>query len=213
LRDISFTEGEKMTKDMTFQIIALVGAVCGLLMVGGGIMLLRVGAISLSDTAKKGAFALQIRKDIKITTSYPALGIFVIGIIFLALSLYMTKPEVEIPLRILGHLNVSDPGSFRVRVEPDQMGISDGLDSTGKFDKIMHPHITTVKVTLTASGYEPESETRQLEITPGFLGQQPTVKLPDDFKFTKIKAKPEAGDVKPVATGEKLQPLNAPASF
>src|SRR4029450_7143240 len=94
----------------TFDIINLCGAVCGVIMVCGGILLLWVGAIKLSETADKGNFAVEIRKDIKITTSYPALGIFAIGLLFIGVAAYMAKPEKDVHLSILGQLDVADPG-------------------------------------------------------------------------------------------------------
>lgn len=197
----------------TFEIIALLGAVCGIIMVTGGIMLLRVGAIRLSEVGNKGAFAVQIRKDIKITTSYPALGIFVIGLLFVALSTYMTKPESEIPLSILGHLDIPDPSSVRIQVEPDQVAVSDCPDSTGKFDKTLHPGIQRVKVTIVASGYEPAKKEFVLDVQRGRFGTPPVVKLPANLVFNKIVANPGAGEIKPVANAEKLPPLTAAAAF
>lgn len=195
----------------TFDIAALAGTFCGILMVSGGIMLLRVGAIKLSETAGKGAFAVQIRKDIKITTSYPALGIFVIGLLFTAFSIWMTKPESETPLTILGHLDLADPSSVRIQVEPDQVAFSDTPDSTGKFDKTLHPHIDRVKVTIVASGYIPEKKELLLNVEQ----DRHIVNLPSNLRFDRVVANPGAGEIKPVAAAAaaKIQPLSAPPSF
>lgn len=197
----------------TFEIAVLAGPLCGIIMVCGGIMLLRVGAIKLSETAKDGEFAVQIRNDIKITTSYPALGIFVIGLLFVGLSIYMTKPDKEMPFSILGQLDVPDPSGIRIQVEPDQVSVVDTPDSAGRFDKQLHPRIRTVKVTITAAGYEPTKVERVIPVSRSVFGGQPTVNLPTDLKFAKKVDKPLVGKIEPVANPEKLPELNAAASF
>ena len=191
-----------------FDLINLAGAICGIIMVCGGIMLLRVGAIKLSEAAKEGSFSVQIRKDIKITTSYPALGIFVIGLLFIVLSAYMAKPDKELPLSILGQLDVTDPGGVTIQVEPDQLAVNSALDATGKFDKTLHPYIRRVKVTIVASGYDPEKKELLLNVEKGKL-----VKIPDGLIFTKVKANPGAGEIKAVAAGDKLPPPAAAGAF
>ncbi len=191
-----------------FEIICLAGAFCGIIMVCGGIMLLRVGAIKLSETADKGSFAVEIRKDIKITTSYPALGIFVIGLLFICVSAYMTKPDKDLPLSILGQLDVAEPSSFKIQVEPDQLSIVDAPDSSGRFEKTLVPRIKQLKVTFTASGYDPNTLVRYIKPS-----RHNIVQIPDGLKFTKVKANPGSGEIKPVAAGDKLAPPTASGSF
>jgi len=194
----------------TFDIIALIGSVCGIIMVCGGIILLWVGAIKLSETADKGAFSVQIRKDIKITTSYPALGIFLIGLLFIGVPMFMSQPDKEIPVNIVGTLHVSDSSGLRVQIEPDQIGVDGAPDSTGRFEKVMHPRVQRVRMTITASGYDPPTIDRLLDVTFSKLGREAVVNLPDNLNFRKIAANPGTGEIKPA---EKLPPLNAPPSF
>ena len=64
-----------------FDLVLLTGPICGILMVLGGIILLYKGAISLNVASEEGAFTVEFKNELRITTQYPALGIFVIGLL------------------------------------------------------------------------------------------------------------------------------------
>jgi len=85
-----------------FDFVIIIGAVCGLVMVGGAIWLLRTGVIKLREKAEdgEGHDALEAAIDqIKIGTRYPAIALFVIGLFFVMGSTYFSRTEVlQIPV-------------------------------------------------------------------------------------------------------------------
>ncbi|MCI0564500.1 MAG: hypothetical protein MN733_39020 [Nitrososphaera sp.] len=102
-------------------IVILIGATCGLIMVCGSIWLLRLGVIDLREKISEsgGKDALNIAlKEMKFSTRYPALGLFVIGLIFVLGSAYFARQNVrEIP--VSGEISAIDDAylsSVRVRL-------------------------------------------------------------------------------------------------
>ena len=66
-----------------FDIVILIGAICGPIMVIGSMALLYSGAISLRGAACDGeALSIELIKEIKLSTRYPALALFIIGFVF-----------------------------------------------------------------------------------------------------------------------------------
>lgn len=88
-----------------FELVIAAGALCGVLMVVGSIYLLRVGAIelkSLAGEADKPALQIVIN-EITVTTRYPAIGLFIIGLAFILGSAWFSKPDrdfAQFPVRI-----------------------------------------------------------------------------------------------------------------
>jgi hypothetical protein len=103
----------------TYEIAASAGSLCGLLMVLGGMILLYTGAISLNKTSKEEAATLEFKKLFRLTTHYPALGLFVIGLAFIVTSIAVARPP-DTRLTITGSLTgapIEDPQSLRVSME------------------------------------------------------------------------------------------------
>ncbi|HEU0209183.1 MAG TPA: hypothetical protein VIE89_20920 [Candidatus Binatia bacterium] len=206
-----------MTDEMVFAIIALVAALCGVIMVIGCIILLREGVIKLSEIADKGKSVFEIKNFIKFTTSYPALGMFLIGVVFVALALYFTKPAIDMPIRITGHLDVPDPSGIRIEADSDQV-VGHNLDSAGNFDEPMQYGTSNVRLQFFASGYtpvppQPMPIVRKVKVQRGLFNSQPTVKIPGDIKFEKVASNPGVGHLEHAPDEKDLPKLNAKPGF
>ena len=67
----------------TFDIVIILGGICGLCMVIGGLILLYKGAITLSQATPEEALSVEYKNMLKISTHYPALALFIIGLFFI----------------------------------------------------------------------------------------------------------------------------------
>ena len=77
------------------------GILCGIAMVVGGIALLYKGAIRLEAASKDPALTVDLfNKQFSLATRFPALGLFVIGLLFIIVAMYAAKvPDVpSIPI-------------------------------------------------------------------------------------------------------------------
>jgi len=131
---------------------AIVGSIaCGLIMVCGGILLLYKGAISLEVASKDEALTLDIfENQFKLTTRIPALGLFVIGLIFIGISIYFTKDTAATPIKVTGKThNINEEVTVKVRslwVVPIQ---------SGQVFHVLRPNLDVLWVEISAPGYEP----------------------------------------------------------
>jgi len=141
-----------------FSYLLLSGPLCGIIMVLGGILLLYKGAITLSG-ATEDALSVEFRKELRITTQYPALGIFVIGLMFVAIPALLGKPPETQPFTVKGTaIGVDEP----ISVQLVAGGWSKNLKHTGQILETHHPYIDTLQIVITAPGYQPHKETVQL---------------------------------------------------
>jgi len=143
---------------MTFNILLLAGSLCGLIMVLGGIILLYKGAISLSKVSGEDAFTIEYKKELRISTQYPALGIFIIGLLFVFFSVVMGKPNTN-KLVVKGKtVNVTEPVNILLKTNT----WSSGLSHTGKVLETFYPNIDTVQIIVSAPGYDSHIQTFQI---------------------------------------------------
>jgi hypothetical protein len=77
----------------TFDAVIVITVVCGLLMVVGGMVLLYKGTITLKDSNPDEAIQVEFKHMINVTTRYPALALFVIGLVFTVVALYFAQSE------------------------------------------------------------------------------------------------------------------------
>lgn len=93
-----------------FDVNLILAGVCGVAMVLGGIVLLYKGAITLAGAPQEHALSIEFRKHFRIATQVPALGIFVIGLGFIVVALYVSpKPPSIAPITVLGSVeNVNE---------------------------------------------------------------------------------------------------------
>jgi hypothetical protein len=184
--------------------IYLCGA-CGFLMVGGAIWLLRTGIIKLSEVDQGGgSLSVDIANKIKISTAYPALGLFIIGLLFLALPIWFSRPIAGLPLNIVGQIDIDDPSLVTVSVEPDTSAVFKP-DSDGRLDRILPLAVQRLKVVINAAGYKPQPFITTLKVEDA---KKQRLAFNNAVKFIKLDVpKPAAGKVDPLPVNVKLDPL------
>lgn len=183
------------------------GAACGILMVAGSIWLLKLGVIQLNTAAKEGTLDVNILDKIKVSTTYPALGLFIIGLAFVGMSIWFSKPIAGIPLNIVGKIDIDDPSLVTVSVEPDISAVFKP-DSDGRLDKFVRLDVHRLNVVINAAGYKPQPFTTTLKMEDA---KEHRLAFEKDVKFEKLNVPtPSAGKVDPVPENIKLEPLHQP---
>lgn len=190
----------------TFDIAVILAGICGLFMVIGGMVLLYKGAISLSQASKEEAVNLEFKKMLRITTHYPALGLFVIGLAFIIIAVSFSK-STQNQFKISGHVKgVDDLGSLKVLITVP--GWAGETYADGQILASINPRMDILEVRLASPGYREIKipvETRKSK-----LG---TISIGDVTFGNKVVEKPvvNQNNIKPVA--QELPPLSAPAAF
>jgi hypothetical protein len=139
-----------------FELVALIGAVCGIAMVLGGIWLIAKGALTFAATPKTEALTLEWKKQFRLTTQVPGMAFFLIGLLFVAVSLGFLKPPGLVPLEFEGEIKgVEEPVSVLVRPTT-----SWELPSTtaGTISGKIYPDLSVLVLVVNAPGYEPFSK-------------------------------------------------------
>lgn len=182
----------------------IAGAICGVCMVVGGILLLYKGAIKLDEVKSSGAFTLEFQKFVKIQTSYPALGLFAIGLAFIIVALFFAPKTTPITLR--GKIEGADPQGVVVRVKSaDWMTLEP--DTDGSIDTVVYPNVQRVEIQVQAAGCKPETAhfTLAANKTKGGVLDLPKM------NFEKIADKPGTGKIIPANV--QLPPLETTQTF
>jgi hypothetical protein len=103
----------------SFSIAVIISAVCGLSMVIGGILLLWRGAMSLDVASKSEALSLEWKRELRLTTQYPALAFFIIGLAFIVIPLVFSKPTPIPKAKIEGKApGINKPLTLILETEP-----------------------------------------------------------------------------------------------
>lgn len=205
----------------TFEIVITCGAICGVLMVVGGMVLLAIGAIKLEavapalagpegEKAPPAALVLAYKDTVKVTAHYPALALFLIGVIFIFASAWLSKPGKVQEWTILGKIDSPDPSAVTVEVTGDKW-VTLSPNSDGTIDAVIYPNLSRINAVILAPGCKPEKQRLPLKIKDAKkrileLTSVPVEKIPgaDKPAGTKIAAVP--ADV-------QLPPVTAPGSF
>jgi len=146
-----------------FDIVVLLAALCGVVMVTGGLYLLAKGAITLASTPKSDALTVEWRKQFRITTQIPGIGFFLVGGIFLGGALAASKPPEVAPIELQGAVEgVATPVTVFVR--PPQWTLV--TTSDGEFHGRIYPDIAILFLEATAPGYLPK--VTEVSITDGW---------------------------------------------
>lgn len=87
-----------------FEIVILLSALCGILMVLGSLYLLYTGAITLKQASETQALNVEIAKNVKLSTRYPALGLFAFGLLFILAAIFSAKPPPAPTYEVTGQL-------------------------------------------------------------------------------------------------------------
>ena len=176
-------------------------AVCAILIVAGSIWLLKTGVIKLTEAAKDGELSVEIADKIKLKTTYPALGLFVIGLLFIGLTFWFTRTPP--PLNLVGKINIDDPSLVTVSV---QFADAFAPDSNGQLDRILPLDIRRLKVVVNAAGYTPQPWIGTLKIEDA---KQQRLSFAEEVRFTKANVpRPAPGPVLAIPENVKLEPLH-----
>lgn len=176
-------------------------AVCAISIVIGSIWLLKSGVIRLTEAAKEGAFSVEIADKIKLKTTYPALALFIIGLLFIGLTFWFTRTPP--PLNLVGKINIDDPSLVTVSV---QFADAFAPDSNGQLDRILPLDIRRLKVVVNAAGYSPQPWIGTLKIEDA---KQQRLAFAEEVRFTKLNIpKPAPGPVVALPDNVKLEPLH-----
>lgn len=151
-----------------FDIVILIGAICGPIMVVGSMILLYTGAISLKAASNSDdALKIEFIKEIKLTTRYPALGLFLIGFsFFLAAAWFAQKGDLD-NLRLEGKIESPDELvniELHLRAGPWKQNLT---DDRGVISAIFHPSTSKLTVEIVAPGYKKSGITRDLVVKSG----------------------------------------------
>ena len=135
----------------TFDFVVIIGGMCGFMMVIGGMLLLYKGAISLNQASKEEAVSLEFKKMLKITTHYPALGLFIIGLAFIIIAVSFSK-STRNQFTITGQVKVDDPDSLAVVIAIPRMEAK--AYAGGRILASIVPQIDILEVSLACPGYK-----------------------------------------------------------
>jgi hypothetical protein len=138
----------------TYELTILGGTVCGIAMVVGGILLLYKGSIKLEVASKDPALTVEVfEKQFKLTTHAPALGLFVIGLLFVGLAIYFGRETAATPIELKGTTGVIDePVTVFVRSEWGIPAVQ------GSVHHVLRPQLDVLWIYISAPGYEPYSQ-------------------------------------------------------
>ena len=137
-----------------FDWIILIGAITGLCLVIGSMLLLWKGAISLSEASQKEAFTAELGKQIKLTTRYPSIALFVIGLIFFVSSAQFAKEGTLKKYKLSGKVSSEDElRGVRIEVLAGPW-ISNVDEDDGQVRATLHPHLENMIIKIVAPGYD-----------------------------------------------------------
>ena len=193
-----------------FDFIVIIGALCGLLMVLGGLLLFYKGVLTLQQVSKKGdAVSFEFQRVLKIQSRYPALAFFVFGLAFILLALYYARPSPEPTITLLGSIeNVADPQAATIQVSLSLWNQS--VNDDGKLQKDVQPNFKQVHLVIDSPGNIPSTVTRDVPTVPdahGLVAQFAPVTL------QKIGGAPPAGEIEALPAGVTLPPASAATGF
>jgi hypothetical protein len=203
----------------TFDVVIILGAICGVLMVVGGMVLLAIGAIKLEAVApavagtkgeqRADALILEFKKTIKVTAHYPALALFLIGVLFIFGSLWFSKSEGKIqPWSILGKIDSPDPSAVTVEIEVDKLKTLSPTDD-GYIDTVIHPDLDQFKAIILAPGCKPERQYLSLKVKDA---KKHILEL-TAAKVHKIADKPAGTQIAQLPANVQLPPVTSSEAF
>ena len=193
----------------TFDLIMVICAVAGFMMVGGGIFLLSKGAITLNMASKQDGITIDLVDKIKVSTTNPGLAFFVLGIFTFVIAGYMMKePSLEIKGKIQNTttntgLNASN---ITIRIFPDKTEILN-VSSDGGIIGEVHPHANVLSISIEAPGHEPYS--KHITSKDAFFG----VAELGDITLKKVIEMPEINPANVTNIEEELPAFNEVGNF
>ena len=79
---LTWSDDAVLASITTVDVLAVVGAACSLLMVGGALYLLNRGIVTLKEANPDEAIKVEFQKVLSIQSRYPAIALFVLGVVF-----------------------------------------------------------------------------------------------------------------------------------
>ena len=137
---------------MTSLALSILGAIiCGIVMVIGGIVLLYKGAIKLEVLSKDPALTVELfNKQLSVTTRAPALGLFVIGMMFVGGSLWVARDTDVQKIPVSAEIDdVDEPITATVYTS---WGVA---ASKHEVSAVLRPALDILWLKIEAPGYEP----------------------------------------------------------
>lgn len=185
--------------------ILLLSAICGVIMVTGGIFLLYKGVITLKDANKDTAIDIEFKKMMRITSHYPSLALFIIGWGFVISAIIFGAQPV---ISIKGHLkNVSDPSS--VKIEITSLHGTGQASTDGSIDGTIQPNTGIYKIAIVVPGYTPSPYIATVT-SKGITDRSITI---GEINLTHVADKPTVNDNNIARTNVEFAPLNNSGSF
>ncbi len=149
---------------MLFEYVVFIGAVCGLIMIGGSMLLLYRGSITLDSASRDGTLSIEVLDSFKATTRNPALGLFLIGLVFFIVAAWFAQVGALKKLTIEGAISSPDQLAdieIHLSAGPWRRNI---VDQSGKFSIVFHPHMQNMVATIVAPGYEKTGIKKQISL-------------------------------------------------
>jgi hypothetical protein len=166
-----------------FELVALIGAVCGIAMVLGGIWLIAKGALTFAATPKTEALTLEWKKQFRLTTQVPGIAFFLVGLLFISVSLGFLRPGELVPMEFEGEIKgVEEPVSILVRPANWELPST----TAGKINGKIYPDLSFVVLVINAPGYEPFSKSIKVSPDGRRVAQLGTLELRRKFKKTDL---------------------------
>lgn len=158
-----------------FEIVALLGAVAGLSMVLGGIWLVAKGVITMAATPKADALTIEWKKQFRMNTQVPGLAFFLVGLMFIAVSLIFLKPSDVAPIEFEGQIKGIDE-QVSIFVRPTTWVLA-GDSSTGQISGNVYPDFSVLVLSINAPGYVPLNKPVKVNLTGQRIAKLGTVEL------------------------------------
>jgi hypothetical protein len=138
-----------------FDLAIIIGSLCGLIMVVGSIILLYKGVITLNSVSDKSALDVEFINNLRITTHFPALGLFIIGLCFIIIAIFSSRPDPDKSITIKGQIISQDPSSATIFIKTVKKDIEQMTPSfNGDFSGALSPNMINLMVEIVAPGYQ-----------------------------------------------------------
>lgn len=134
-----------------FDVVVLLAALSGLVMVVGGIFLLARGAITLASTPQTNALSIEFRRQFRINTQVPGVAFFAVGLLFIVLALQFAKPPEVIPIEVDGEVSAVDAAVTIMVSTRWPLPAFTG----GQIHSKIYPDVSTLVVEVSAPGHDP----------------------------------------------------------
>lgn len=188
----------------TLDITIIGGTICGIIMVVGGILLLYKGAIRLEVASKDPSLTLELfAKQFKLTTHAPALGLFVIGLLFVGLSIYFAERMTAAPIELVGDTEVAEgPVRVLVRSEWELPTVE------GKLRHVLRPNLDVLWILISAPGHRSYTKSFTMKEVGGNVDLG-AIKLRKEID----RIQPKAKNIPALPPGIESPPVTKGGSF